>query len=92
MVPRISETLRSELMDGELLLYHPERTRVLALNPTSSLIWILCDGKRTLGQIERLLTDAYPDAASRIPEEIDSVVDLLVQEGALELSVEPGPA
>lgn len=84
--PRRAAGLRTELLDDELLLYHAERTRVIALNPTASLIWSLCDGGRSLAEVERLLVDAYPEAASRIPVEVEQAVKLLVEEGALELS------
>ena len=38
---------------------------VVGLNPEASLVWRLCDGKRNLGEIEVLLSEAYPDASDR---------------------------
>lgn len=89
--PRPVSGLRSELLDDELLLYHAERTRVIALNSTASLIWSLCNGGRSLAEVEKLLVDAYPEAASRIPADVEQAVKLLVEEGALELSEASAP-
>ncbi len=85
-IPKAAEGTRSELLDDELLLYFEEETRIVALNPSATLIWSLCDGKRSLGEIEKLLSDAYPDAADRIPGEIEEAIQELVDGGALEIT------
>ena len=87
--PKRVANLRTELLDDELLLYHQARTRVIALNPTASLIWSLCDGERRLYEVETLLVEAYPEAAARIPAEFERAIEQLVQEGALELAAAP---
>ncbi|MDX1385216.1 MAG: PqqD family protein [Thermoanaerobaculia bacterium] len=85
-VPRRPAELLTEVLDDELLLYHPGRTRIVALNPTASLIYSLCDGTRSVGAIRKLLAAAYPEAAERIPEEVGEAVELLVREGALDVA------
>ena len=84
--------VRTEILEDELLLYHEEKTNVIALNATASLIWQLCDGKRNLGSIESLLTRSYPEAAERIPLEIAEAIEHLVRDGALELDDGDQPA
>ena len=75
--------LHTELLDDELLLYHEKKTRVISLNSTASMIWTLCDGNRSLAMIQELLVDAYPDAASRVPDEMMEAIELFIREGAL---------
>jgi hypothetical protein len=84
-VPRQVAAFRLEALDGELLLYHPGLTRTIRLNDTAALVWQLCDGRRTVGEITDLLRDGYPDEASAIEEDVSSVVTRLAAEGALTL-------
>lgn len=86
-VLRHSAGLQSELLDDELLLFHAERTRILALNSAASLIWSLCDGERRLCEVECLLMEAYPESSSEIPGDVEKAVSELMNEGALELEV-----
>lgn len=85
-VLRVPPGLRHEQLDDELLLYREETARVVALNPTASLIWELCDGRRSLGEIETLLRGAFPEAADRIPGELAAAVEHLLGEQVLEVS------
>ena len=84
-IPGSREGLQTDLLDDELLVYDKETTKVIALNATASLIWSLCDGSRSLGEVEKLLVEAYPEGASRIPAEMADTIEMLVKEGALEL-------
>ena len=60
--PRQKPDYNLEMMDGELLLYHLNETKILYFNETASLIWQLCDG-RQFGR-----RDHYPCSARRIPK------------------------
>lgn len=76
---------RLEQLDNELLLFHPTRTVILYCNPTASLIWQLCDGHHTTQEIIALLSTAYPEASKAIPADVETVLQQLQQEGAIEL-------
>ena len=69
--------------DSELVLYHLEHGRVIYLSDTAVLIWRLCDGKRTLGEIIQLLQEAYPDAADSIACDVESAVEELIKISAI---------
>lgn len=75
-----------ETIDDELLLYHPAETQVMYCNQTASLIWHLCDGQRTVGQIIVLLADAYPAAASDIEQDIRATLQRLADHGAVQFA------
>jgi hypothetical protein len=47
-------------------------------------VWELCDGKRSLKDINTLLGDAFPDQADEIRQDVEAVVDRLAAEGALQ--------
>jgi hypothetical protein len=80
--PRQIPDYRLEEIDGELLLYHPDRAKIMYCNPSASLIWQLCDGQRTVAEMIALLSAAYgqPDLA----DDVTATLDLFHQHGAIE--------
>ena len=74
---------RLESIDGELLLYHPEQTKILYCNQTASLVWGLCDGQHTVEEIIGLLSEAFPDAADAIPADVEVTLEQFHQHGAI---------
>src|SRR5919206_3923636 len=50
-----SENLIVEELDGEVLVYDIDRDRAHCLNSTAALVWKLCNGRRTPGDIAREL-------------------------------------
>ncbi|MBN1220170.1 MAG: PqqD family protein [Anaerolineae bacterium] len=82
--PRPKPDYRLELMDGELLLYHPGQTKIFYCNPTASLIWHLCDGQRTVKEITALLRQAFPAAASAIAADVEATLQQFAAHGAIE--------
>lgn len=82
--PRRKPDYRLEIMDDELLLFHPAQTKILYCNQTASLIWQLCDGQRAVPEIIELLSAAYPAAADTIQADVDTTLQQFVQHGAIE--------
>jgi hypothetical protein len=74
-----------EMMDGELLLYHLDETKILYCNQTASLIWYLCDGQRTVGQMIDILGDAYPEAAGTMASDVEETIGQFLATGCIEL-------
>lgn len=64
-----------ETLDGELLLFHPAGQTILHTNQTGALVWGLCDGRRSIAEMIRILTAAYPEATTLT----EDVTSLLVQ-------------
>jgi hypothetical protein len=82
--PRRMSEYRLEKMDEEFLLFDPAQTKILYCNETASLIWQLCDGTRTTQQVIATLSDAYPDAANVIANDVDATLKLFLENGAIE--------
>lgn len=83
-IPRQKADFHLEQMDNELLLYHPGQTKTIYLNETASLIWQLCDGNRTVGEIAKLLKDAFPDGAESMEDDVDQTLHGFEEHGAIE--------
>jgi hypothetical protein len=84
-IPSPKEDYRLEELDGELLLYHPATTATIYLNDTASLVWNLCNGERSVGEIMDVLKDSFPEAADSIPEDVEMTLREFVEHGAVEL-------
>jgi hypothetical protein len=84
-IPSPKEDYRLEELDGELLLYHPATTATIYLNDTASLVWNLCNGERSVGEIMDVLKDSFPEAADSIPEDVEMTLSEFVEHGAIEL-------
>lgn len=82
--PRRMSDYRLEKMDEEFLLFDPAQTKILYCNETASLIWQLCDGSRTAQEIIVTLSEAYPDAADVIANDVDATLKLFLENGAIE--------
>ena len=54
-----------ERIDGEISVYHPTLTTAIYLNETGALIWELCDGNRSVGDIIDLLGHHNPERYPR---------------------------
>jgi hypothetical protein len=83
--PRQNPDYRLAKLDNEILLYHPGRTQVIYLNETASMIWKLCDGKRTTLEITEILQGAFPEDAVRIGDEVKAALRSFVEQDAMEL-------
>lgn len=46
--------------DDGAFLFHPETGELKCLNPLGSMIWMLCDGRRTPRLLEEELNRRYP--------------------------------
>ena len=82
--PRRKPDYRLEMMEGELLLYHPVRTRILYCNETASLVWRLCDGQRTVDEITALLAAAFPEAADTVAQDVATVLQTFLVHDVIE--------
>ena len=73
-IPTRSDDFVLEELDGDLLLFNPQNGRLLELNSTAALVWQLCDGARSVAEIEALLAGLYPDAAGSIAHELPAIL------------------
>ncbi|MDH3375623.1 MAG: PqqD family protein [Gammaproteobacteria bacterium] len=83
-IPSQNSQYHLEEMDGEVLLYNPADTKTVYLNETSSLIWNLCDGDRTIETIATLLEECFPDSDSSITDDVVATLEDFANHGAIE--------
>lgn len=74
----------AESLEGGIILIHPASGNLIHLNSSGSLIWHLCNGQRDILEIIRLLSDSYPESASRIESEVPAILESLSSQGAIE--------
>ena len=82
--PRRKPDYRLEVIDNELLLFHPAQRKIMYCNETAALIWQLCDGQSTSQEIVALLAAAYPEAADTIADDVQATLQQFAQHGAVE--------
>lgn len=83
LVPVPVADIRVEAIAGELLLYHPQQTKAIYLNPSAAVIWSLCDGQRRIGEIIALIEESYPEAKENLTEDVFATVAQLRDNGVL---------
>jgi Coenzyme PQQ synthesis protein D (PqqD) len=83
--PRRKTDYRLEVLDGEMVLYHPSETKILYFNQAASLIWLLCDGERTVAEVISLLSDSYPESAGEIAMDVQTTLQQFEEQGCIEL-------
>ena len=84
--PKQKPDYHLEEIDGELLLYHFNETKILFFNETASLIWQLCDGQQSVSEIIILLSEAYPDAAGIMAADVEETVQQFLTAGCIVLA------
>ncbi len=72
-----------ETLDGEIILLHPTRNVIIHSNQAGALIWSLCDGKRSVGEIVEILGAAYPESQDEIALDVPQAIQELLIRGAL---------
>jgi Coenzyme PQQ synthesis protein D (PqqD) len=82
-VPVPITDVKTEVIEGELLLYDPRQTKALYLNSSAAVIWTLCDGHRTTKEIIQLIGDGYPEAKTNLTEEVLTTLEQLYESGVL---------
>lgn len=76
--------VETEEVEGEVVIYHPGRERVIHLNPSAALVWHLCTGELSVSQIIENLCALYPESSSQVREDVPGVMQHLTSEGVLD--------
>ena len=87
-IPIINEDYKIEQFDNEVILYTISGTKVISLNETAYLVYQLCNGKMTIGEMIDMLIDAYPEQKEEIRDHIKSAIKIMTDNGVIELSDE----
>ena len=68
-------------------LKETKNNTMVKLNDSSALIWQVCTGEWTVGEIIDVLKESYPDAAESMEQDVYQALNLLISEGTVELKV-----
>jgi len=82
--PSPAADVKVEVIEGEILLYHPRQTKAVYLNPEAAVIWSLCDGQRSTRDIIRLIEEEYAASTATIAADVIAAIETLSAEGILE--------
>jgi len=71
---------------GESVLVDPGGERAVVITPLAAVVWLLCDGERSVDAIRDELADHFGDAVDRARVEADlrAVLGAFAREGLLE--------
>lgn len=84
--PCADSRVEVERLEDELLLYDPDRGKVVNLNGTGAFVWSLSNGDHTLGEIVDEIERSAPDTdRDRIRSDTESFLQSMIDEGILEL-------
>lgn len=72
-----------EILDGEIILFHPDSRKIFHSNSSGALIWQLCDGQRTVADISHILSETYPDSAQQIQRDVRDTLRVFAEHGAI---------
>jgi hypothetical protein len=56
------------------------------LNNSAVMVWHLCTGEMTVGDIKGLLKDSFPKSGTAIDEDVEAVLKMLSEHGAIRMS------
>ena len=82
-IPVPAADVEMEVVEGEVLLYHPQKTCAVYLNPTAAVVWGLCNGMRSVREIIRVIGESYPDADANLTDDVLVTLNQLQESGVL---------
>ena len=85
-IPTRDESHKIKRLPCCLYLEDAEGKTLIKLNESSSLVWSLCTGEFSVGEIIGMLEDSYPDAADVIRKDVYRVLDEFIAEDIVSLS------
>lgn len=72
--PCADPCVTTEELDGELVLYSEASEEIHCLNLSASLVWALCDGKRTVSEIVGYLAEATGAERGEVQRPVEEVL------------------
>lgn len=83
-LPTRKLNLVSRDLGGEMLLYNGHDGAVHVLNGTACLIWELCDGQHTRGDMEEAVRARFSTVDRDVRGDVDRLLQMLAAKGLLE--------
>ena len=83
--PKTVPGIAARKIGAETVVVSPESGKVFVLNQTGGLIWELCDGTRSLGELARPLADQFGVSLEQARSDVKELVDALAQRRLVEM-------
>lgn len=74
---RQADSITTQDLGDEVMLYDAGRENVHILNPTAQKIWKLCDGRHTVGEMADIISREFSDVA--LGEITDDIAGILTE-------------
>jgi hypothetical protein len=77
-VPLVKPIARADLtvveLDGEAVIYDEETTELHHLNPTATIVFGLCDGTSTMGEMSTEIAEAFDVPLEQVEPQVRTLV------------------
>lgn len=70
---KVADVLELDMGDG-LILFNHDSSLVHHLNPSAALVWQLCDGEASVGQLAGEIADEYELAHQEVLDQVAAVI------------------
>ena len=70
---KVAEVLELDMGDG-LILYNHDSSLVHHLNPSAALVWQLCDGQATVGDLAKEIAEEYGLPGAEVEAQVAEVI------------------
>ncbi len=84
--PLRNDSCHMEELDDEVLLYNPVNNKTLYINKSASVIWQLCNGEQSVGDIIAMIQEAYPESKNDLQKDILETLNNLVDNDAISVT------
>ena len=71
--------------DGDVVVFDGRGNRLLLLNDVGAAVWLLLDGRRSVGDIARVITETLPGDPAVVERDVEAFLDTLVEHAVIEM-------
>lgn len=61
-------------LDGQIVVFDPTAQELLSFNSTATMVWMLCDGQTTFGEIVECLCSSYALSPEAIRADVEELL------------------
>ena len=90
--PLRKEGVEARKLGDEYLLYDPDTGALHVLNASAQIIWQMCDGSHTSGEMQSAMRDAFDVCDADIAGDVEQILSSLREKGLLAGPPEGGPS
>ena len=83
-IPARRNDVRAYEIDGEAVLFEPNRKRMLLLNQTALAVWRRCDGRATIREIAEAMSREYDVAFGTALDHVEELIALFSSSNLLD--------